>query len=1174
MTNSSKATKCSIQINYNGMFVTSPFAYEGGEVKSLGNLDFTNMEYHEFSDFLKKETDTECSGIYFVTPGKELHNGLKLIKSDMDFKAFVHCGVKNKGKLSLYLEHFDEDLTEYLEDVIKDKMDESENETDNSMTSDDIEDDDTASIDHLSEDEVELSELRKTKKSPTSERNRECNSGQNSLFDTDADEEQLPKGDTMETEHETFLNDLLISLQKDTQIVKKDDVSKEGDIRFPKHNPRIYWKLMKPVLGERYESPQQLKACITNYAVANGYQIWFERNDHMRLLARCCKRSNDDETKCPWRLWATWMSNEKSFQVKSLVDEHKCARNFKSASLVNYKWIAKKFATKIRQDPRMKPVKLQAAVLKKYKCQVSMSLCIRAKAFAVSEYEQGARQHYGKLWEYAEEIKRSNPGSTVKMNVEVNPDGLTFFQGFYVCFHGLKEGWMHGCRKVLGLGECFLKTVYKGVLLSAVGKDGNNQIFPVAWGVVNVENKENWSWFLNLVRKDLILDDGTGVTLISNQTTGVTEAVNDLMPQAEHRQCARHIYEDFTEKFPTTQFKRLFWAASKASYPQEFDRVMEEIRVANPDAYQYLMDKDPSTWSRVFFQTNVGCDAVENGISECFNSLILDLRRKPIVTLLESIRIIVMDRMSKMREKSEKWDDDICPATRKKLEHTKELERFWRVIPCGGSLFEVKHGVDVFMVDEIGKTCSCRMWQLSGLPCPHAVAAIFYINKLPEAYVPEWFKMNMFNKTYNYELNPLNEIKMWPKTKEDVPLAPKAVIINTPKKRKLKRKREVMVEEGYNGAIVTHVSSGGTINREGRRMTCKKCLQVGHNVRSCKNEKRDSPRKEARQPGRKKTMLALGESSGGRGRKKGLFGSGRDDVVRGGESVPLAVCPPVEVQLLLEGKDESEMELTSESQDGFEKVGKGEESRDVDMNGGEDHVSHEDEEPISNKDQESSPIKDEGPIPIEVDEHIPHEDQEPITSEDKDTIPIEDKKPIPNEDQDPIPMEDEECILNKDQESIPNEVQRPILDEEKEPIPNEDKEESITNNDQNLVPHEIQETTQNEGQESIPHENQEPTLKKCQEPIPNEGQEPISNEDQEVNSNEGQDLIPREGEEPIANEGQEPISHEDKETIQPRQQMRPELSMSEGLVKEKSREDDVEKDGEGSGVEKAVMLDN
>ncbi|GJR21365.1 multidrug resistance-associated protein 5 [Tanacetum coccineum] len=51
--------------------------------------------------------------------------------------------------------------------------------------------------------------------------------------------------------------------------------------------------------------------------------------------------------------------------------------------------------------------------------------------------------------------------------------------------------------------------------------------------------------------------------------------------------------------------------------------------------------------------------------------------------------------------------------------------RFWHVIPAGGNLFEVRSGSEGFIVDEGKRTCSCRMWQLSGLPCVHATKSMY-----------------------------------------------------------------------------------------------------------------------------------------------------------------------------------------------------------------------------------------------------------------------------------------------------------------------------------------------------------------------------------------------------------------------------------------------------------------
>lgn len=54
-------------------------------------------------------------------------------------------------------------------------------------------------------------------------------------------------------------------------------------------------------------------------------------------------------------------------------------------------------------------------------------------------------------------------------------------------------------------------------MLAAVGRDGDNRIFPIAWAVVEVEDEPNWSWFVQLLKKDIVLEDGKNITIISDK---------------------------------------------------------------------------------------------------------------------------------------------------------------------------------------------------------------------------------------------------------------------------------------------------------------------------------------------------------------------------------------------------------------------------------------------------------------------------------------------------------------------------------------------------------------------------------------------------------------------------------------------------------------------------------
>ncbi|GJY33860.1 pentatricopeptide repeat-containing protein [Tanacetum coccineum] len=605
-------------------------------------------------------------------------------------------------------------------------------------------------------------------------------------------------------EHEEYMDTLMHPLRGkgddllDPFTILDNDQIKE---KFPTHDDQTHWKMRKPKVGEKYVDAAQLKKCLTYYSLANGFSLWFYKSSKDSLIARCGRRPEklkdiekgkqkkqikyptlgaNEGSNCPFKCYGRMMLTESSFQVISLNEEHICVRDFKYGNLVTYKWIAKHFGHKIRQNPVIKLHEIADLVLKKYKCIVSLCQCRYAKTKALNEGENTIQEHYAMIRSYGKEILDTNDVSTVKLGVTVNPDDKTYFDRFYCCFYGLKRGFQLGCRPVIALDGCFLKKPNVGEIITAVGRDGNNHIYPIAWAIVNVENKDNWSWFLELLGEDIDMPIGNGLTLILDQHKGFIEAVKDVMPLAEHRQCARHIYEGFRKQYSGVEFKELFWAASKASS---------------------------------------NCEVVENGFSECFNSVLVLVGNKPLITMLESMRVILM-------------------------------ERFWHVIPAGGNLFEVRNGSEAFRVDEHNRTCTCRMWQLSGLPCPHSIDVLFKLNKRPEDYIPTCFRKEAYFKAYHQYMTPVGGMTFWPDSSMYSTVLP-------PKPRTMPgRPRKQRIRAPHEKQFPNRVS------RAGVEMTCQNYFEKGHNKSSCTKPTVIPPTKQPAKRGRPKKNVVTVEDGG------------------------------------------------------------------------------------------------------------------------------------------------------------------------------------------------------------------------------------------------------------------------------------------------------------------------
>jgi len=113
---------------------------------------------------------------------------------------------------------------------------------------------------------------------------------------------------------------------------------------------------------------------------------------------------------------------------------------------------------------------------------------------------------------------------------------------------------------------CFFKGACNGELICAIGRDANNQIYPVAWAVVEKETENSWSWFFGLLQKDLNIPiGGKGWVIISDQQKGLLNAVVEYFPECEHRMCTRHIYTNWRKTYRKTDYQKPFWMCAKAS---------------------------------------------------------------------------------------------------------------------------------------------------------------------------------------------------------------------------------------------------------------------------------------------------------------------------------------------------------------------------------------------------------------------------------------------------------------------------------------------------------------------------------------------------------------------------------------------------------------------------------
>ena len=145
---------------------------------------------------------------------------------------------------------------------------------------------------------------------------------------------------------------------------------------------------------------------------------------------------------------------------------------------------------------------------------------------------------------------------------------------------------------------------------------------------------------------------------------------------------------------------------------------MMEMKALSFETHKWLEAKDPSQWSKSHFSTMVKCDMLLNNLSKSFNKYILEARDKPILTHIEIIRTKLMQRVAMKSTGVEKYLRPLCPKIQQKLDNIiVESSRCWPK-HTGGSKYQVTSGLAIqHVVDLQLHTCSCRKWDLTGIPC-------------------------------------------------------------------------------------------------------------------------------------------------------------------------------------------------------------------------------------------------------------------------------------------------------------------------------------------------------------------------------------------------------------------------------------------------------------------------
>lgn len=576
------------------------------------------------------------------------------------------------------------------------------------------------------------------------------------------------------------------------------------------------WENTITGVDQRFNSFSEFREALHKYSIAHGFAYRYKKNDSHRVTVKCKSQG------CPWRIYASRLSTTQLVCIKKMHAHHTCeGAAVKAGYRATRGWVGSIIKEKLKVSPNYKPKDIASDIKREYGIQLNYSQAWRAKEIAREQLQGSYKEAYTQLPSFCEKIKETNPGSVATFTTKEDSS----FHRLFVSFHACIVGFQQGCRPLIFLDSTPLNSKYQGVLLSATAADGNDGIFPVAFAVVDAETDDNWHWFL-MELNSTISSTSQQITFVADFHDGLKKSLAEVFDKCYHGYCVRHLAEklnrDLKGQFSHEARRFLindFYAAAYSPKLEGFQRSVENIKGISPDAYNWVIQSEPDHWANAFFG-GTRYNLMTSGFGQNFYSWVSEANELPITQMIDVLRGKMMESIYTRRVESNEWTTKLTPSKEEKLQketitaHTLQVS----MSPHGGSTFEV-HGEAVEIVDVDNWDCSCRAWQLEGLPCCHAIAVMEWTGRSPYDYCSRYFTVESYRSTFAESIQPVPDVDKPLALTESSSQALSVTVTPPPTRRPPGRPKMKQPE---------------SLDMIKRQLQCSNCKGLGHNKKTCK----------------------------------------------------------------------------------------------------------------------------------------------------------------------------------------------------------------------------------------------------------------------------------------------------------------------------------------------------
>ncbi|XP_022158743.1 PKS-NRPS hybrid synthetase CHGG_01239-like [Momordica charantia] len=309
----------------------------------------------------------------------------------------------------------------------------------------------------------------------------------------------------------------------------------------------------KIVVWSAFKSNVELQFNQSVFAMKLNFEYRVKKSTKSLLTVGCCGDG------CKWGMCARRIQGSDTFLISKFFGVHNCKDEVMKHDhrQARSRMVGQIIKTNF-EDPsrRYRPKDIVNNMRKNYGVNIQYEKAWRAREVALDLLMGSPKKSYTLLRKYGEALKSVNPGTTFNFKLEDDK----YFQYAFMALGCSIRGFRSCIRSVLVIDGAHLKGKYKGVILIASFIDGNNQIYPVVFGIVDKESDNSWNWFLDKVKS--VIGEVDGLVFVSDRHQAINNSVANVFPNAEHVSCMHHIKMNLNDKFKNEGMQMLYLQAA------------------------------------------------------------------------------------------------------------------------------------------------------------------------------------------------------------------------------------------------------------------------------------------------------------------------------------------------------------------------------------------------------------------------------------------------------------------------------------------------------------------------------------------------------------------------------------------------------------------------------------